>query len=104
MSKGDTKRRRRDLAARAREALARSHAGAVALHMRGRDGRLTYAEGGRTASAYAEISGAPEYALLVRSADMSSWSDGEAISAADHDRIMAAFKCWAVRERVAVEW
>jgi hypothetical protein len=108
MLKRDRKRRRTELVrAAANEAFKAQSEGAacnVFLNMQSRDGTLVFRDGDRTASAYVEMSGVPEYVLLVWSSDMHVWSDGKAILPEERDRIMNAFKAWAQHERVSVEW
>jgi hypothetical protein len=78
--------------------------GPVSLVRNERCGELRYSQGERHASAYYEISGVPEYDLLVWLEDMQTWSTGERITEQERADIRAAFEAWAVRSRKAVQW
>ena len=72
--------------------------------MSGRSGALVYVEGTREASAYVEVSGVPEYALLVWASRIERWSTGEALTEAERARVLDAYRAWARREGVACQW
>ena len=67
----------------------------VELEMSGRDGELKYYDISYFASAYVEISGAAAFDLLVRSDSIDKWSNGKAITTAERETIIKAFKNWA---------
>jgi len=70
----------------------------------GRCGELRYQGTGKYADAYYEISGTPEFDLLVWLPDMKSWSDGSSITPEERVIIQSAFQAWAKRQRVVHQW
>ena len=78
--------------------------GKVELEMTGRCGELKYYESNRYASAYVEMSGVPEYHLLVWSDDFGKWSDGNSINKKEHEKILTAFKRWAEETNFKCQW
>ena len=70
----------------------------------GRCGELRYQSAGKYAGAYYEISGVPEFDLLVWLAEMQSWSDGSPITPEENTTIVSAFKAWASQQRVTCQW
>lgn len=70
----------------------------------GRCGHLRYHEDHRYADAYYELSGAPEYDLLVWVNDMRTWSDGTQITKEEMATIHNAYKEWAIKHNIKCEW
>src|SRR5690606_6024417 len=76
----------------------------VELRMSGRSGALVYVEGAREAAVYVEVSGVPEYDLLVWADRLGRWSTGEALTEAERARALDAYRAWARREGVTCQW
>jgi len=72
--------------------------------MSGRSGALVYVEGTREAAVYVEVSGVPEYDLLVWADRLGRWSTGEALTEAERARALDAYRAWARREGVTCQW
>lgn len=76
----------------------------VELTINGRDGELKYKNGNKHISAYVELSGTPEYDLLVSNKDISKWSNGASVTGQEKERILKAFKEWASKTNTRCQW
>ena len=79
----------------------------VKLKLHGRAGYLTYSEPGRHVQMDVEISGAPEYDLLVEFAECTkAWTspEGESITVEKRDEIFTAVKLWAEKDKHRCHW
>lgn len=70
----------------------------------GRSGKLQYRGDGKFAVAYYEVSGVPEYDILVWFSAMKSWSDGTVIAPEEKQIILSEFEAWAKRNKTRCQW
>ena len=70
----------------------------------GRCGKLRYQKNNNYAEAYYELSGVPEFDLLVWLNDMKSWSNGNTITNEEKVIIKTAFESWARDNKLKCEW
>ncbi len=82
----------------------KTNAISVNLNISGRNGELTYLDKTRSASVYVEISGIPNYDLLVSTEQLSYWSNGEVITLDEKHMILESFDLWAKSENIKCQW
>ena len=70
----------------------------------GRSGKLRYQGEGKHAEVYYELSGVPEYELLVWTENLKAWSDGSPITPDEKQAIVAAFQAWAKQQGIRCQW
>ena len=70
----------------------------------GRCGNLRYLNESTYAEVYYELSGAPEFDLLVWFNDMKLWSNGTTITEEEKIIIKKAFENWAMENKLKCEW
>ena len=68
----------------------------VTLDLKGRCGHLIYKDGRKTAKAYIEMSGVPEYQILLSMENLEEWQEpkGQLITKDDEDQILQAILAW----------
>lgn len=71
---------------------------------KGRCGELRYVAQSKYAAAYYEISGVPQFDLLVSLSSMKVWSDGSFISTTEKSIILSEFEFWSKQKRVVCQW
>ena len=70
----------------------------------GRCGHLRFLEENRYADTYYELSGVPEFDLLVWVKDLKQWSNGNPITEEEKIIIFSALQEWANKKNVKCEW
>jgi len=68
----------------------------IILEMKGRSGHLVYRNGDKTAKLYVEISGVPDYHIILSTEDLMEWHQpkGEIIRRDEEDQILQAIIAW----------
>jgi len=82
----------------------KANAMTVSLNITGRNGELSYLDKTRSVSVYVEISGSPDYDLLVSTDQLDYWSNGEPITSDEKHTILDSFDLWAKSEKVKCQW
>lgn len=77
---------------------------AVVLKLQRRCGELIFNNGSRTANAYVEMSGLPEYDFLVSAAELELWSNGDQITHDEKAIILESFRAWADEANYKCQW
>ncbi len=70
----------------------------------GRCGKLQYQNKNIYAEAYYELSGVPEFDLLVWFNDMKLWSNGTTITKEEKSIIKTSFENWANDNKLKCQW
>ena len=77
----------------------------VSLKMNGPGGLLTYRSSGRVAKLSVEISGNPEYDILLHLDDLGEWAEprGTTITREDEDTILRAILTWEQKQKAKTD-